>query len=273
MLTIITPTLVTPSVAKDPTPVAGATDSLRECVIYANGHAGTTIQLNPGLGVYTLSIPNAGGLQENAGATGDLDISAATVKASWGVAVIDQTAVDRVFQIIGASTVTFQNLWIEGGQAVDDGTNNAPAGGSLAHGGGILDGGGAGANLSLTNVTFFNNVARGGTGENAAGGGLYTAGAPSNTVALNNVTFLSNCAIGGSGTAGAPNGGTAGSAFGGAMYVSGDQVTLGGSYDTFTANRAVGGTGGAGLGGATGGTGGTGGSAFGGGVYLGAAPA
>ena len=114
LLAVITPTLYTDG-------VTGGTATLRDCVIYADHHAGTTIQLNAG--VYTLSLANTTG-QENAAAKGDLDITASTTIQGCGAStVIDQTAVDRVFQIIGTPSisVTLQNLFIEGGKAVDNG--------------------------------------------------------------------------------------------------------------------------------------------------------
>ena len=225
-------------------------------------------------GVYTLSISNTAG-QENASCKGDLDITAPMTIQGNG-AIIDQTAADRVFQILAPNSstlVTFDNLTIEGGQAVDNGASGAPAGKSQADGGGILNGGaaGCGANLVLCGVTFYNDVARAGTSQIAAGGGLYSSGSTSNCVTLNNVIFLANSALGGcgaAGTSGSPNGCAGGAAYGGAMFVCGDQVTLGGTSDTFTTNSAVGGSGGAGFSCSTAGCGGLGGCAAGGAIDL-----
>ena len=123
---------------------------MRDCIIKADANPGSTIQLKAG--VYTLSISNTAG-QENGSFKGDLDITAPMTIQGNG-AIIDQTAADRVFQILAPNSstlVTLQNLTIEGGQAVDNGTATAPAGKSQADGGGILNGGagGTGANCPL----------------------------------------------------------------------------------------------------------------------------
>ena len=250
--------------------VTGGTTTLRDCIIAADAHPGSTIQLQAG-GLYTLSLANTAG-QENGARRGDLDITAAMTIVGNG-ATIEQTVADRVFQILapnGSTLVAFQNLIIAGGVAVNNGTPGAAAGKTQADGGGILNGGaaGIGANLVLSNMTFYNDVARGGTGQSAAGGALYTSGATSNTVTINNVLFVANSALGGSGTAGAsatPQGGTGAAAFGGAMFASGDHVTFGGSSDSFLTNQAIGGSGGRGF---NAGKGGTGGVADGGAVFL-----
>ncbi len=265
LLAVYTPTLFTDG-------VTGGTATLRDCIIKADANPGSTICLKAG--VYTLSISNTAG-QENASCKGDLDITAPMTIQGNG-AIIDQTAADRVFQILAPNSstlVTFDNLTIEGGQAVDNGASGAPAGKSQADGGGILTGGaaGCGANLVLCGVTFYNDVARAGTSQIAAGGGLYSSGSTSNCVTLNNVIFLANSALGGcgaAGTSGSPNGCAGGAAYGGAMFVCGDQVTLGGTSDTFTTNSAVGGSGGAGFSCSTAGCGGLGGCAAGGAIDL-----
>src|ERR1051325_617996 len=110
--------------------------SLRGAIINANADIGATpvvINLQPGT-TYNLTLANA--TQENAAATGDLDITttAHTVTIVGGgssglnATVIDAsglnagTSRDRAFQITGAGvSVTFQDLTIRNGSAADDG--------------------------------------------------------------------------------------------------------------------------------------------------------
>ena len=54
----------------------GAPGSLRAAVIAANGNGQDNV-INLQAGLYRLTIPNASGQQENAAATGDLDLTAA----------------------------------------------------------------------------------------------------------------------------------------------------------------------------------------------------
>ena len=265
LLAVYTPTLFTDG-------VTGGTATLRDCIIKADANPGSTICLKAG--VYTLSICNTAG-QENASCKGDLDITAPMTIQGNG-AIIDQTAVDRVFQnprpqLLDAGHVAEPDD--RGRPSRRQRRHRRPAGKSQADGGGILNGGagGCGANLVLCGVTFYDNVARAGTSQIAAGGGLYTSGSTSNCVTLNNVIFLDNSALGGggaAGTSGSPSGCPGGAAYGGAMFVCGDQVSLGGTYDTFTTNVAVGGCGGAGFSCSTAGCGGSGGAAYGGAIDL-----
>src|SRR5262249_20585686 len=107
--------------------------TLRGAIQYANTHsdASYTIQLTAGP-TYSLALANVSG-QENANQTGDLDIDnttggtkSYTLVTTGAAAVIDGAGIDRVFQVIGTDvTVNFDNVTIEDGLAVDDGTAGA----------------------------------------------------------------------------------------------------------------------------------------------------
>src|SRR3990167_5157157 len=108
-----------------PTIFAEGFGSLREAVLAANQTvAQDTIRLRAGS--YTLSLDNAAG-QENAAATGDLDITQSLVIQGRGTSgrnatIIDQKVLDRVFHIVNPGAgVVFKDLVITGGQAVEIG--------------------------------------------------------------------------------------------------------------------------------------------------------
>jgi hypothetical protein len=199
LLSVFTPTIFTDS----NTPGAG---SLRDAIIAANADAGTrtdTIQLQAG--TYQLTIPNSSG-QENAALAGDLDITnpghtliirgqgTSGAKAT----VIEQTVQDRVFHILNPGTrVIFQDLIIEGGQAVDDGTEGALPGDTTASGGGLLNNGGT---VRLTAVVIANNQSVASNGHDALGGGIYSLGG---SLTLSSITVQNNQAVGSPGAAGA----------------------------------------------------------------------
>ncbi|HSQ56710.1 MAG TPA: hypothetical protein VLM40_13290, partial [Gemmata sp.] len=230
--------------------------SLREAIFNANQDADTTQVINlVGGSTYTLSIANTTG-QENADAEGDLDIvdqggvagtKTYQIVGAGAGAVIDQTVIDRVFQIIGADpadlAVVFNNVTIQDGTAIDNGTA-LTVGGTTALGGGVLNQGGG--NVSFTNAVVQNNTARADDG--AAGANGTVSGA-----------------AGGSGLAGFD-------AFGGAVFSTGGTITL--TTSQFKDNKVVAGDGGDGgdgsdgivVGGA-GGAGGAGGNAAGAGIY------
>ncbi len=231
--------------------------TLRDAIIAANQDTGTdTINLQAG--TYTLSLANTAG-HENASATGDLNITntknTLIIKGAGtsgsNATYIDQTVADRVFQIANGATVQFENVIIEGGDAVDDGTAGAKAGSTAALGGGVLNNGG---NVSLTNAGVESNRAVGGTSQNAQGGGIYSAGG---SLTLKNVTVEFNYADGGNGTAASLNGGNAAGA---GLYLSKSTTTISGT-NQIEFNSASGGRGASGM------VAGSGGSAQGGGIY------
>ena len=140
----------------------GTAGSLREAISTANANGEVdTITLEAG--TYTLNISNSAG-QENAAAEGDLDILAdggnsITITGAGGSSTfITQTVVDRVFQIFGGANVTFENLTITGGTAVDDGSASAPASMGDGDGGGVLIE--VTAIVSISNSTVSGNSAR-----------------------------------------------------------------------------------------------------------------
>src|SRR5262245_47344822 len=114
--------------------------SLRGAIIAANTDLNAdpvVINLQPAT-TYILTLTNA--TQENAAATGDLDITtsihpvtiAGGGSAGPNASIIDASGLnsgtlhDRAFHITASSvTITFQDLVIQNGQATDDGTSGA----------------------------------------------------------------------------------------------------------------------------------------------------
>ena len=253
--------------------------SLREAIIASNAD----VSANPAnidlqaASVYNLTLTNA--TQENAAATGDLDIvvtnhtvtingAGSTVSAA-GLNV--GTSHDRVFHIVsGADTVTFADLTIANGEAADDGTSGAstnPASqNSDRFGGGILNNSGS---VALINVTVQScqalgkgdSVVNNHTTLDALGGGLASRGATGNVI-INGSTFTANAAIGGNG--GNFNNGAGSNARGGSIYFEAGTLNIDGSR--IENSNATGGIGGNGPGNQQ--NGGAGGIANGGGVYV-----
>lgn len=131
--------------------VCDADCSLREAINAAN--SGDTV--NVPAGTYVLSIAGVG---EDAGATGDLDVTVdLTIDgAGSGSTIIDANDIDRVLDVRGAASVSLSGL------TVRDGT--APAG---AYGGGIQSGSGA---LTLDDVIVTQNAST------SLAGGIYAGG-------------------------------------------------------------------------------------------------
>lgn len=255
--------------------------TLRDCIIDANANPGSTVRL--GAGTYTLSLwntangkpvsatnPSTG--HEDASETGDLNLLVnMTIVGAGPGTIIDQTVLDRVFQVVNSGiTVTLKNITITGGQAVDDGDNGALPYTTGSEGGGLLDSGGA--NVTLQGVTFSKNSALGSPGTSArsdgfgaCGGGVYSS---DGTLNISNCLFICNSAIGGPGAGETTTGGAGGDACGGALFT--NDSTLAASNSTFSHNTAQGGAGGAGVGLAPGGWGG---HASGGGLEIDGGPA
>ena len=170
---------------------SGAVCTLRAAIQESNALAGADTVTVPA-GTYTLTI---GGTFENAAATGDLDITDDIVINGNAVSatIIDANAIDRGFEILGASA-TFSNLTIRNGNSAGNGGGinlNATASATLsastlsgnttaAGGGGIHN---SGVTLVLTNVTVSGNTAN-------RGGGL----ACTRPCTLTNVTVTANTA-------------------------------------------------------------------------------
>ena len=260
--------------------------SLRGAIIAANAAGGATpviINLQPAT-TYNLTLPNA--TQENAAATGDLDITTTlhTVTIIGGgsagpnASIIDASGLtsgnmrDRAFQITGSGvTVVFQDLVIRDGKAADDGTagasTNPTAQNANRYGGGILNKGGS---VTLTNVKIEacqalgkgDTVVNDHTTLDAQGGGLASVGMTGNVI-ITGSTFTGNSALGGNGNN--FNNGAGSSARGGSIYFEGGTLNIDGSK--VLQSNATGGNGGNGPGNQQ--NGGSGGLAQGGGVWIG----
>jgi uncharacterized repeat protein (TIGR01451 family)/CSLREA domain-containing protein len=103
----------------DVTPDGCATNgcTLREAIVAANANAGADfVDLGNSLH-YTLS---RAGINENAAATGDLDITGPlTIDGSH--ATVDAAGIDRVFEVFVGADTTFKSLTITGGSSAGDG--------------------------------------------------------------------------------------------------------------------------------------------------------
>jgi hypothetical protein len=259
--------------------------SLRGAVRSSNASAtDVIINLQPGT-TYNLTLSSA--TQENAAATGDLDIVAsnhAVTIQGGGSGGVNATVISagginggssrhRVFHVIGgANKVTFAGLVIADGRAADDGTNGtSTVNGSqttIGTGGGILNNGES-LTLSDVRITNCHAVGKGDhlvnehTTLDARGGGLASL-SPTATVAISNSTFVGNTAVGGNG--GNFNNGAGSGAQGGSIYFASNVLTI--SASQIQASNATGGNGGnQDQNGQT--NGGFGGSVQGGGVWAG----
>jgi hypothetical protein len=262
--------------------------SLRGAVIAANSNLSADpviINLQPAT-TYNLTLTNA--TQENAAATGDLDITTSVHSVTIvgggssgpNVSVINASALnsgtlhDRVLHITASgASVTLQDLVIQNGQAADDGTNGASTNPTAQNnnraGGGILNNGGS---LTLDNVIVQSCQALGKgdsvinqhTTLDALGGGLASLTMTGN-VTIADSTFTGNTATGGDG--GNFNNGSGSNAKGGSVYFEGGTLGINGSrIDASAANGGKGGD--VDQNGQT--NGGFGGLAQGGGVWVGA---
>jgi hypothetical protein len=267
---------------------AAANDcSLRGAIIRANTNPSAdpvVINLQPAT-TYLLTLNNA--TQENATATGDLDITTSlhmvTITGGGssgpGATVIDAAGLntgtrrDRVFHITGSNvTVTFRGLVIRNGKAADDGTSGASTNPTAQNtnrvGGGILNNGGS---LTLTNVILQacqalgkgDSVINDHTTLDAFGGGIASLAATGNVI-ITDSRLTGNIALGGNG--GNFNNGAGSNARGGSIYFEGGTLSISGSrIDTSAANGGNGGN--QDQNGQT--NGGFGGFAQGGGVWIG----
>ncbi|HKB68152.1 MAG TPA: choice-of-anchor Q domain-containing protein [Pyrinomonadaceae bacterium] len=249
--------------------------SLRGAIIAANADVSADpviINLEPAT-TYNLTLTNA--TQENAAATGDLDITTSlhSVTIVGGgssgpnATIIDAAGLtsgnmrDRVFQVTGSGvTFVLQDLAIQNGQAADDGASgastNPAAQNSTRAGGGILNGAGidvngitvnGGGSITLTNVVVGmcqvlgkgDSIINQHTTLDAWGGGLASLGA-TGIVIVTNSTFTGNTAAGGDG--GNFNNGAGSNARGGSIYSEGGTLNIDGSrIDNSAANGGNGG--------------------------------
>lgn len=244
----ITPTTFAPTQLSDGVSGGGVVKTLRDAVLAFNSDSGTaadTIQL--AAGTYMLSIANTNG-HDGSGKQGDLNIfnstshdlviQGVTDASGKPATIIDQTAADRVFQIINpGSTVTFRNVIIENGFTQDDGTTGAAAGSTEAQGGGILDDGG---NVTLTNVVLQSNKAQASSGksrEGAAGGGIYVQ---AGSLSITNSILRNNRAYGSDATSTVLDGG--GAEGGGVYFATGTSSQLSITNSTVVNNLVEGGS-------------------------------
>jgi hypothetical protein len=237
--------------------------SLRGAIIAANLDPNAdpvTINLQPAT-TYNLTIANA--TQENAAATGDLDITtglhSVTIVGggSSGVSatIIDASGLnvgssrDRVFHLTGSTvTAIFEDLAIQNGRAADDGTGGVSTDPTAQNthraGGGILNNGGS---LTLDNVVVElcqalgkgDSVINQHTTLEARGGGVASLAGTGN-VNITDSTFTANTALGGNG--GNFNNGNGSAVKGGSIYLEGGTLSINGSR--IEASLAVGGNGG-----------------------------
>jgi len=143
--------------ATAPLPNEGVRCTLRAAIVEANTSGGQTTITLPA-GTFGLSIP---GPQEDAAATGDLDILASLTIVGAGATqtIIDGNRLDRVFDVVDAGALNLRDVTVQNG---------------LAPGGPLVTDGGGGIRTSLakslsstllTGVTVSKN-------EGAMGGGL-----------------------------------------------------------------------------------------------------
>ncbi len=245
--------------------------SLRGAIIAANANLSAdpvVINLQPAT-TYNLTLANA--TQENAAATGDLDITttlhSVTIAGGGSSTIIDAAGLtsgnmrDRAFQVTAPGvTLILQDLAIQNAQAADSGASgastNPAAQNSARAGGGILNGAGidvnqvavsGGGSLTLTNVVVENCTILGKGDDqinehrtlDALGGGLASIGATGNVV-ITNSTFTANTALGGNG--GNFNNGAGSNARGGSIYFEGGTLNI--NLSRIEASQANGGNGG-----------------------------
>lgn len=227
-------------------PGPGTGCSLREAIQSINGAAddggctntgaayGTGDTINIPAGTYTTTIAGTG---EDSNATGDYDIlnSVSIVGAGSSTTTIDGNGSainDRVFDVIGAITVSFTDLTITNGEA----NNCSPAPGLPSCGGGILNQGGT---VNIINSTISNSST---VGVGADGGGIFTSGT-TGTVNITNSTISGNSTYYGGAFAGGGDltvinstitGNTA-NFYGGGIYIAGLAVI---ANSTITGNSA-----------------------------------
>ena len=233
---------ITPSTLADDNTVNGNC-TLREAIRAANANAAVdacpagsgadTITL--AVGRYALSVGPAG---DQVAASGDLDVTdpaGLTIAGNPDGSTVDGAGIDRVFQVLGPATASFDRLTITGGA-------NGGAGGGI-------ETNGAGGGTTVTRSTVTGN-------SSGTGGGLDVVG--NTTLTVIDSTVAGNVAPGVNGEGGGINAETAAvlnvinstisgntaTADGGAIHVIGlTQPTVNVLSSTITANTAANGGG------------------------------
>lgn len=155
------------------TAVAGQC-TLRAAVMEANALPGNdSIQL--GNNIYILAVA---GLDEEAAATGDLDITSAIqiTGNSSSQSIIDGNQIDRVFDVHSSGNLSLKSVMVRNGRAVP---------GIVSTGGGGIQNAG---HLTIENSSINNNSA-----ETLDGGGIYNS---VGTVTITNSSIISNAITG-----------------------------------------------------------------------------
>lgn len=156
--------------------------SLRQAIYLANNDTDASSTININVNSCRLTIANGAGGQDNQNLYGDLDLTSAghtyiiQQLNPTNPVTIQQTQVDRVFQLAPDVKVQFNNVHITGGQAVDDGTQGAQPGTTNALGGGILGRGPKteyGTTVILQGSQVSGNQARAASGLSGQGGGIH----------------------------------------------------------------------------------------------------
>ena len=166
---------------------SGGQSTLRSAIQTANAVAGlNTIVLEPG--TYVL---NLAGADEDASATGDLDITRQLVILGNGATIQMTGNNDRVFDVLASGTLTLRDVTITGGMATAGGglrnsgslsiTSSTVSQNSAGNGGAIASSGGS---VELVNATITTNTATNGAGLDISGG----------SVSLLHVTITANAA-------------------------------------------------------------------------------
>ncbi|MEK7217201.1 MAG: CSLREA domain-containing protein, partial [Chloroflexota bacterium] len=153
--------------------------TLREAIIASNIDSASGLtpgECPAGAGLDVIALPantyflTIAGPDENAAATGDLDIlqSVSLVGAGAASTVIDISGIDRVFHVIGPVTVSLSGATIRNGTVSSTVSPTSNAGGAV-----LLEGG---ASLSIVDSRFANNTAySGGAIYNFSSGALSIA--------------------------------------------------------------------------------------------------
>ncbi|TWT59616.1 choice-of-anchor Q domain-containing protein [Rubinisphaera italica] len=184
---IATPATITVTTAVDEEdgtidPAVGAGVSLREAILAANSNPNAnTITFAPGLNG-TPIVLSLTGLNDDAGLTGDLDITEDITITGNGIGqtIIDADGIDRVFHLVNEATFNLDGVTVTGGSASYGGGIAVDSGDMFITGSQIQNntstGSGGGVyllfngTLSILESTISNNSSAG------TGGGVYTFG-------------------------------------------------------------------------------------------------